>query len=72
MNVFTFSEARQKFAKVLDLARTQEVIIKRRSGETFRVMYEKPARSPFDVPAVDTDATTQDILAAIRESRQRG
>lgn len=72
MNVFTFSEARQKFSKVLDLARTQEVIIKRRSGEMFRVVYEKPVRSPFDVPAVETDATTQDILAAIRESRERG
>ncbi|HHB90962.1 MAG TPA: type II toxin-antitoxin system Phd/YefM family antitoxin [Anaerolineae bacterium] len=72
MNVFTFSEARQKFSKVLDLARTQEVIIKRRSGETFRIVYEKPVRSPFDVPGVETDATTEDILTAIRESRERG
>jgi len=35
MKVFTYSEARQKFSKVLDIARSEEVIIKRRRGETF-------------------------------------
>ena len=70
MNVFTFSEARQKLSYVLDLARTHEVIIKRRSGEQFRIMYEKPQRSPFDVPGVNVEASTEDILQAVRESRE--
>ncbi len=71
MRVFTYSEARQKLSRVLDLARTEEVIIKRRGGEVFRVVYESPTESPFDVPGVKTKATTQDILDAIRESRER-
>jgi hypothetical protein len=71
MKVFTYSEARQKFSKVLDMARTEEVIIKRRSGETFRIIYEKPSSSPLDIPGVKTRVTTQDILDAIRESRER-
>ncbi len=71
MKVFTYSEARQKLAKVLDLSRTEEVIIKRRSGETFRIVYEKPSRSPFDVPGIETEVTIQDILDAVRESRSR-
>lgn len=28
--------------------------------------------SPFDVPTVRTKATTEDILEAVRESRERG
>lgn len=32
MKVFTYSEARQKLSTVLDLARSEEVMIKRRGG----------------------------------------
>jgi prevent-host-death family protein len=35
MRVYTFSEARQKLAEVLDLATKEDVMIKRRGGETF-------------------------------------
>jgi len=69
MKIYTYSEARQKLSEVLDTARTEEVLIKRRGGETFAVMYKKLPKSPFDVPGVNTSATTQDILDAIRESR---
>ena len=72
MKVYTYSEARQNLATVLDIARKEEVLIKRRGGETFSVRYKTTPTSPFDVPGVKTRATTKDILAAVRESRSRG
>ncbi len=69
MKVYTYSEARRRFAEVLNTARSEDVIIKRRGGETFTISYRASTKSPFDVPGIDTNATTQDILDAIRESR---
>lgn len=72
MKVFTYSEARQKLSTVLDMARSEEVIIKRRGKEIFKVVFEKTKQSsPFDVPGIRTKATTKDILDAIQESRSR-
>ncbi len=71
MKVYTYSEARQKFSKVLDTARSEEVIIKRRGGETFTLVFKKSSKSPFDVPGIKTRATTKDIIDAVRESRSR-
>jgi len=71
MKVYTYSEARQRFADVLNIARTEEVIIKRRGGETFSIIFRKSTKSPFDVPGIKTKATTRDILEAVRESRER-
>jgi prevent-host-death family protein len=71
MKVYTYSEARQRLADVLNTARSEEVVIKRRGGETFSIVYKKSNKSPFDVPGILTKATTKDILAAVRESRER-
>ncbi len=71
MKVYTYSEARQKFSAVLDTAKSEEVIIKRRGGDTFKIIFTKSPRSPFDVPGIKTKATTQDILDAVNESRAR-
>ena len=71
MRVYTYSEAKQHFASILNIARTEEVIIKRRSGETFSIIFRKHERSPFDVPGIHTNATTHDILEAVKESRGR-
>jgi len=70
MKVYTYSEARQRLADVLNIARSEEVIIKRKGGETFSIIYRKSKKSPFDVPGIQTKATTKDILAALRESRE--
>ena len=69
MKVYTYSEARQRLSEVLDIARDEEVIIKRRGGESFSVVFKTNPKSPFDVPGIKTKATTEDILEAIRESR---
>lgn len=71
MKVYTYSEARRCLADVLNIARNEEVIIKRRGGETFSIVYRQSKESPFDVPGIQTEATTKDILAAVRESRER-
>jgi prevent-host-death family protein len=71
MRVYTFSEARQRLAEVLDRAKDEEVVIRRRSGDAFRVVYQRPSKSPLDIPGVKTSITTEDILEAIRESRER-
>ena len=71
MKVYTYSEARQKLSKVLDIARSEEVIIKRRGGETFTLVFKKSPKSPFDVPGIKTRATTKDIIDAVRKSRAR-
>jgi hypothetical protein len=46
------------------------VIIKRREGETFTILFKKTPKSPFDIPGIKTKATTNDILQAIRDSRE--
>ena len=71
MRVFTYSQARQRLSEILDTARRERVIIRRRGGETFVVVLQSPQKSPFDVPGVKTKATTRDILKAVRESRSR-
>ena len=71
MKVYTYSEARQRLSEVLNTAKSEEVVIKRRGGETFSIIYRKSKKSPFDVPGIQTKATTKDILAAVRESRER-
>lgn len=70
MRVYTFSEARQKLAEVLDLARTEPVIIERRGGEAFVLTLKRSPRSPLDIPGIDREkVTTKDIVEAVRESR---
>ncbi|HSS76159.1 MAG TPA: prevent-host-death protein [Thermoanaerobaculia bacterium] len=72
MKIYTFTQAREQLATVLEEARQQEVIIRRRNGDQFSIVLRPQSTSPFDVAAVSTRATTQDILDAIRESRERG
>ncbi|MCF8079566.1 MAG: type II toxin-antitoxin system Phd/YefM family antitoxin [Desulfobacterales bacterium] len=71
MKVYTYSEARQRLSDVLNTARNEEVVIKRRGGETFSIIFIKSKKSPFDVQGIQTKATTKDILSAVRASRER-
>ena len=72
MKVYTYSEARQRLARVLDEARSGgEIRIKRRDGSEFAVRPVAPGKSPLDVPGVDTGVDRAEIMAAIRESRER-
>ncbi len=71
MKMYTYSQARENLATVLEEAKLEEVVIRRRNGDQFSVLRRSPGKSPLDVPPVRTQATTQDILDAIRDSRER-
>lgn len=72
MTVFTYSQARQNFAAVLERAKKEgKVLIKRKDGSVFALCPETPNASPLDVKGVRTSATTETIVRAVRESRRR-
>lgn len=72
MKLFTYSDARQKFAKVLEVASTEgKVLIRRRDGSLFSLVPEKKSTSPFDVPGINTDVSTQQIVDTLRAERSR-
>ncbi|MFQ5352784.1 MAG: type II toxin-antitoxin system Phd/YefM family antitoxin [Candidatus Binatia bacterium] len=71
MKVYTYSQARQNLAEVLNRSKDEEVLIRRRGGDSFVVVPKPREGSPFDVPGVKTRATTADVLAAVRESRAK-
>ena len=72
MKAFTYSEARQNLSKLLVLAQKEEIEIRRRDGSVFSLRAKRGTpKSPFDVPGVSTEATTDDVIEAVRESRER-
>ena len=72
MRVYTYSEARQKLAFVLEQAEdTGKVLIRRKDGRTFALVPERNATSPLDVPSIKAKITTQEIVDIIREGRER-
>jgi antitoxin (DNA-binding transcriptional repressor) of toxin-antitoxin stability system len=72
MKVYTYTEARQRLARVLDEARAGgEIRIKRRDGSEFAIRPVPPGKSPLDVPGVETGIEREEILSVIRESRER-
>jgi len=72
MQVYTYSEARQKLSVVLEQAEnTGKVLIRRKDGRTFALIPEKLATSPLDVPTIKANVTTKELVDIIREGRER-
>ena len=72
MEVYTYSEARQKLSSVLDKAESAgKVLIRRKDGRTYALMPERPTASPLDVPSIDADISTQDVVTLVRQQRGR-
>jgi PHD/YefM family antitoxin component YafN of YafNO toxin-antitoxin module len=72
MNVYTFSEARQKLAEVLDEAKRKGAVrIKRRDGSEFEIAPIRAKSSPLDVEGVDLRIGAEEIVSAVRETRER-
>jgi len=72
MRIYTYSQARGKQAYILEESKKDEVIIRRRNGDMFFITPKTPfRRSPFDVPGLGKRITREEILEAIRESRER-
>jgi hypothetical protein len=72
MRVYTYSEARQNLASLLEQAEEEgEVKIRRKDGRTYIVKPDPQTASPLDVDGVDIDVDTAEIVALIREGRAR-
>lgn len=72
MEVYTYSEARQKFSSVLDKAEsTGKVLIRRKDGRTYALVPERPLASPLDVPSIEADISTQEVVTLVRQQRRR-
>jgi hypothetical protein len=72
MKVYTYSEARQRLASLLEEAKKKGAVrIRRRDGQSFVVKRESPTTSPFDVEGVRLDLTTDEIVAFVREGRRK-
>jgi hypothetical protein len=72
MRVYTYSEARQNLASLLDQADKEgEVRIKRQDGQIYVIKPQPRASSPLDVAGVNIDLDTAEIVALIREGRER-
>ena len=72
MRVYTYSEARQNLASLLETAQRDGAVgIRRRDGRSFVLRPEPSVNSPLDVEGVDLPVTTGDIVAMVREGRER-
>ena len=72
MTVFTYSQARQHFSEILDLANKEGmVLIKRKDGRIFKLEPDILSESPLDVKGIKTKVTTNEIISFVRESRER-
>ena len=72
MRVYTYSEARQNLASLLDIAkRDGAVAIRRRDGQTFILSPETQGSSSLDVDGIDLDVTTEEIIDIVRQGRER-
>ena len=73
MKSYSYSEARGNFATVLDEAeRDGAVEIRRRDGSVFRILpLRKSKASPLDVKGVKVKVSTDDLVAIVREGRER-
>ena len=71
MNTYTFTEARQKLASLLEqAAHSGEVRIKRRDGQVFVIRPQKRQGSPLDLEGIQLNLSRKDILESIQEGRR--
>jgi len=74
MMTYTYTQARQSLAQLLEQAQKDgQVKLRSKDGRLF-VIKPEPIRgkSPLDVTAPRVNVTREDILNAIKESRERG
>ena len=72
MTVVTYSQARQNFANLLDLASKEgEVRVKRRGGQVYTIRPDKRMNSPLNIRGIRLNLTASDIVRTIREIRRK-
>ncbi len=69
--VYTYSEARQMLAALLEKAAQEgEVRVRRRDGRVFVIRPESSEGSPLDVPGMDLGMSAEEIVQFIHEGRR--
>jgi antitoxin Phd len=72
MTEYTFSEARQKLASILDKARRDGAVrIRRRDGQVFVLKPERAQKSPLDVSGINLKIGRMEIVDLIKEGRRK-
>ena len=72
MREYSFTEARQHFASLLEEAKKEGVVcVKKRDGESFYIKPAAPKKSPLDVKGVDLGITSSEIVDIVRKGRVR-
>jgi hypothetical protein len=72
MKVYTYSEARQNLATLLEEARRKGgVRIRRRDGASFVLRPEAAAAAPLDVGGANLRLKRDQIVTAVRDSRRK-
>jgi antitoxin Phd len=72
MQVYTYSEARQKLARVLEQTESVgKVLIRRKDGRIFALVPEQLRSSPLDIPSIKAGISTEEIVSIVRKGRER-
>nr|VFJ49579.1 MAG: hypothetical protein BECKDK2373C_GA0170839_102632 [Candidatus Kentron sp. DK] len=72
MQVYTYSDARQKLSSALDKAEVSgKALIQRKDGRTLSPDPERTEKSPLDVPSIKARVTTKELVSLVREERGR-
>lgn len=72
MNTYTYSQARQNFALLLNKAKKEgKVLIKRKDGSIFELRPVSENKSPLDVKGINLEINKEEILDILKEVRSR-
>lgn len=72
MKEYTFTEARQNFATLLDEAKKEGIVrIRKKDGEAFYIKPEISKESPLDIEGVEVNISASEIVKIVREGRER-
>lgn len=71
MKVYSYSQARQQLAAVLDCAEQEgQVKITHRDGRSFVLHPEPSSHSPLAVPGIALNLSSAEIVRAVHEGRR--
>lgn len=72
MKEYSFTEARQHFASILDEAKKEGVVcVKKRDGESFYIKPATPKKSPLDIQGVNLGMSATEIVEMVKDGRER-
>jgi len=73
MRIYNYLEVQQNLSAVLNIALTQDVVVRKQNGQRFRIIpvEENMNQSPFEVASINTDITTEELVEILKQSRTR-